>query len=70
MVEVTLDLTETEIATLDLERTAGGGKLQFSVEGEVRGLPDEKLEQLLKSQAIEPVSLTVETGYEDESDSE
>lgn len=59
--EVTIDLTNSEIMDLKLEREGKGEQqVQFSVEGKIRDVNEQIIEDALLSNIAKPISLSLE----------
>jgi len=59
--EVTIDLRNTEIKEFRIERDREDTQqLQFSVEGTVKGVDEEKIEDAMLSNRVHPVSIFLE----------
>ena len=61
MAEITLDVSNTEIQELALEQSSDSDVVTFSVDGRVTEVDKEKVEEIMRAQRVNPVSLTVET---------
>ena len=61
MSEITLDIRDTEIQELEIERPSDSDEVIFAVTGHVVGIESEKVEEIMESRTTTPLSLTVET---------
>ena len=59
--EITLDIRDTEIQELEIERPSDSDEVIFTVTGHVTGIESEKVEEIMGSTTTTPLSLTVET---------
>ena len=69
MVELTLDISEAVVEELYVERH-GEDEVRFDVGGVVTDVDADKLQRALTAEGVEPVSLTIETGYDENSASD
>ena len=56
--EVTIDLSETEISDLHIQRD-GPQEVQFSVEGKTHDIDKEKIEDAMLSNVLSPASISL-----------
>ena len=66
MVELTLDISEAVVEELDVKRY-GEDEVRFDMSGAVTDVDADKLQRALTAEDVEPVSLTIETGYDENS---
>lgn len=57
--EVTISLDQTAISDMELSRRDDGRRVDFSVEGTVRNVDEETVENVMLSRRVEPVSITL-----------
>ena len=62
MVQLTLDISEAVVEELDVKRQ-GEDEVRFDVGGVVTDVDADKLQRALTAEDVEPISLTIETGY-------
>lgn len=62
MVQLTLDISEAVVEELDVKRH-GEDQVRFDVGGVVTDVDADKLQRALTAEDVEPISLTIETGY-------
>ena len=66
MAQLTLDISAASIEDLNIERQSED-EVRFDVSGVVTNIDNDKLHEALTAQNVEPVSLTIETGYNEAS---
>lgn len=59
--ELTVDLSATNIRDLELRRTNGHSEIEFSVEGTVEDVDEETVLEAFQAQSLQPVEITFET---------
>jgi len=65
--EVTIDLRNTEITDFKIERSREDSQqLQFSVEGTVKEVDEEKIEEAMLSNKVQPTSISLELDLPEE----
>ena len=69
MVKLTLDISEAVVEELDVKRQ-GEDEVRFDVGGVVTDVDADKLRRALTAEDVEPISLTIETGYDENSASD
>ena len=69
MAQITLDISTAAIEDIDIERQ-GEDEVRFDVSGVVTNIDNDKLHQALTAKNVEPISLTIETGYDEDSASD
>ncbi|NHN49448.1 hypothetical protein G9464_17900 [Halostella sp. JP-L12] len=57
--EVSINLGQTDVSDLELSRRDDGQTIDFSVEGTVRNVDEETVENVMLSQQVDPVSITL-----------
>lgn len=57
--EVSINLGQTDVSDLELSRRDDGRKIDFSVDGTVRNVDEETVENVMLSQRVDPVSITL-----------
>ena len=57
--EVTIDLGQTTLRDVRISRRIDGQLVDFSVEGTVHNVDDEVVENVMLSQQVDPVSITL-----------
>ncbi|PSQ25550.1 hypothetical protein BRD03_13660 [Halobacteriales archaeon QS_9_68_17] len=57
--EVTIDLGQTTLRDVRISRRTDGQLVDFSVEGTVHNVDDEVVENVMLSQQVDPVSITL-----------
>ena len=62
MVQLTLDISEAVVEELEVERH-GEDQVRFDVGGVVTDVDADELQRALTAEDVEPISLTIETGY-------
>ena len=60
--ELTIDLSNTNIHDLEIERLDGASSIRFSVEGKIEDGDETAIREAFEAQELQPVELTVETG--------
>ena len=69
MVELTLDISKAVVEELDVKRH-GEDEVRFDMSGAVTDVDADKLQRALTAEDVEPVSLTIETGHDEDSASD
>ena len=57
--EITIDLGQTTLRDVQISRRIDGQLVDFSVEGTVHNVDDEVVDNVMLSQQVDPVSITL-----------
>jgi hypothetical protein len=57
--EITIDLGQTTLRDVQISRQTDGQLVDFSVEGTVQNVDDEVVKNVMLSQQVDPVSITL-----------
>lgn len=60
--ELEIDLSNTNVEDLEIERQGDHSSIAFSVEGTVEDVDEETIEEAFLAQSLQPVQITFETG--------
>ena len=60
--ELTVDLSETNIRNLELQRENGHSEIDFTIQGTVESVDEETINDAFQAQSLQPVEITFETG--------
>lgn len=57
--EITIDLDRATLTDVEISRERDGQQVNFSIEGSVHNVDEETVEDVMLSQRVDPVSITL-----------